>query len=403
MNKETRTLLWLLGALYFAQGLSTGLIGTALYWWLLDANIGLTEDLWSDITFVALLPWGFKFVFGPLSDRFGKYRTSVIVTSIITSTTVILLIGVPTLKSLAVLLFIHSLMKAYGDVITDGWAIALVSKGERGAVQTVTRIGSNTGRFLGGSAMGLLSVYVSWEWCVALISLAMLVPAVIASLGKPKDPPKEVQTTFRETFRILGRMFADKRNLAAAAVALLAYVHAITMNLVIPWLKSLGFTRIEGMVFMGAGVFTYVLGAIWGNKLTNAWKDNRKVAFFLGTVVLSGAYVLAGDYMATVSIICPDRVFNLVIVAAIIGVADGIYAVTLGTIFMDVAKGITKTKAQTTVYAVFMALISLSLLTIFPKLGSYMWDDIHTPVAVMLGGVCQLLVLIPLWGVKLER
>jgi MFS family permease len=403
MKKETKTLLWLIRAIYFAQGLTAGLVGTFLYWTLLDMEIGLTEDIWADIKFFALLPWGFKFLLGPIADRFGKYRFWVIVTSLIAAVMILPLMMVPTFTWITIVLCIHSLMRAYSDVITDGWALSLVSKGERGSVQAATRIGSSTGMFLGGSMLMLLSVVISWEWCLAIVALVMTAPAMIAFFGKPKEPSKEETTTFKETWQIFKKLFTGP-SLAAVGIALLAYTHALMMNLFTPWLqKVIWIGKVEGLTIIGIGVLATVFGAIQGNRIVRSYQYDRRRALLLATGLLAVTYAWAGNFMSDLHSLNPGRAQDLMLISALVGFVDGIYAVALGTLFMDITKGITKSKAQTTIYAIFMALISLSLLTIFPWLGSYLWSEADLPTAVMIGGGLQLLTLPLLLGVKLDR
>lgn len=403
MKKETKVLLWLLGAMYFAQGLSTGIFHTSLFQHMLAAGVKGKE--YGGVMTIALLPWIWKFIAGPFLDRFGGYRLGVIVASTVAMVTLGMtnLIEPPTLKWMTLIVFIHSAATAYGDVAIDGWVLALTSRDERGAVQAVTRIFKTVGLLIGGGGLILLSGYFPWSSYVVVAACLTGLPTIIAIFGKLKSPPREMKTTWRETFGILKKLLT-LTSIIAAAVAVLSYIHAVTMWLVQPWFTSVircGKDEIGAIELVG--VAFGVVGAIAGTRITKIFETQRRKALLTGTVVLSVTYVIVGMFMRTLSPIGAGDIKGLTFLMAMVGVVDGLYAVTLGTFFMDITQKITKGKGQTTVYAVFMALISLSLLTIFPQVGMSTWEIQHAPMAVIYGGALQLLILIPLRWFKHDR
>ena len=99
---ESRPLrLFVLSALYLAQGLPWGFISVSYVVFLTD--LGLDNDAIGSALALAYLPWSFKLVAGPFLDRipvgrFGRRRPVIIVAELLMGATLLLLLGVDPVK-----------------------------------------------------------------------------------------------------------------------------------------------------------------------------------------------------------------------------------------------------------------------------------------------------------------
>jgi len=125
----------LLAALYFAQGLPSGLIAKALPALLRDKDVSL-----SVIGFTSLLalPWALKFVWAPFVDRYGSRRQWLLVLNSLTMALMLVVAArdfaawVDTLPLLLAVLFCLNLVAATQDIATDGYAISRLKPEWRG-------------------------------------------------------------------------------------------------------------------------------------------------------------------------------------------------------------------------------------------------------------------------------
>ena len=170
----------LLLSLYLAQGLPVGFLTQALPAILRKNNVSLAA-----IGGFGLLmaPWGLKFLWAPLVDRYysalwGKSRSWIIPSQIL----VVLLLGIlvflePSqlaspvmLLGFFIVLFLINLMGATQDIATDGLAVRLLQKNHQQWGNAIQVLGSRLGFIVGGGAVLLLLDLWSWPIVFALLT-----------------------------------------------------------------------------------------------------------------------------------------------------------------------------------------------------------------------------------------
>lgn len=195
-------------ALYVAQGIPWGFVSVTFAAWLAQPENELTTEQIGPILGVATLPWSFKFVWGPLMDRFtipslGRRRPWII----FAQTMAILTLGsmlfvedmtvmewsreaehnwlVNVFRSLvpgplAAMILAANVFVSMQDVAVDALAVDLLEEDERGAVNGLMYGSSYLGTALGGSGLGLLVAHYGIKagiaGQIALLSLIMLMP-----------------------------------------------------------------------------------------------------------------------------------------------------------------------------------------------------------------------------------
>ena len=171
----------LLLSLYLAQGLPVGFLTQALPAILRKNNVSLAA-----IGGFGLLmaPWGLKFLWAPLVDRYysakwGQSRSWIIPSQIL----VVLLLGIlvflePSqlaspvmLLGFFIVLFLINLMGATQDIATDGLAVRLLQKTHQQWGNAIQVLGSRFGFIVGGGAVLLLLDIWSWQIVFGLLTL----------------------------------------------------------------------------------------------------------------------------------------------------------------------------------------------------------------------------------------
>lgn len=192
----------LLLSLYLAQGLPVGFLTQALPAILRQNNVSLAA-----IGGFGLLmaPWGLKFLWAPLVDRYysatwGQSRSWIIPSQIL----VVLLLGIliflepSQLASPAVLLgfftvlFLINLLGATQDIATDGLAVRLLQKNHQQWGNAIQVLGSRLGFIVGGGAVLLLLDIWSWPIVFGLLTLLVFLNGLpIFFFKEPHWPQRE--------------------------------------------------------------------------------------------------------------------------------------------------------------------------------------------------------------------
>ncbi|MDR2614424.1 MAG: hypothetical protein LBC91_03770 [Candidatus Accumulibacter sp.] len=166
----------MLAALYFAQGLPTGLVALGLPPWLRAHDVGLEAI---GALGLAGLPWALKFLWAPQVERLCMRRGvhPIIVATQTASALAFAALATVAMDAVAVLpagialLIVLNALCATQDIATDRYAI--LQRGAAGAarVNTARYVGFTLGMFAGGS--GLLFAGGRWGWAVFMTACAL--------------------------------------------------------------------------------------------------------------------------------------------------------------------------------------------------------------------------------------
>ena len=156
---------------YIMQGIPAGFALTALANYLAAEQVSTGEIG----AFVALIgfPWGIKFLWGPIVDRYtyrpmGHRRPWIIGSQFLALLTMIgiLMVGNPTtnFRTLSLLFCIHAIFASVQDVVVDALAIEIVPKNERGKTTAFMRSGMVLGTAIGAAGLGYLLRTFGFGW-----------------------------------------------------------------------------------------------------------------------------------------------------------------------------------------------------------------------------------------------
>jgi MFS family permease len=191
--------LGLLASLYFAQGLPFGFQSNALRLYLTELGLAMTQ-----VGFAGLLaaPWGLKFLWAPLVDRFGaprfgRRKSWIVPAQALLGATCLVAGFVPPQEHLALVLALVLLMNFFAatqDIAVDGLAVDLLEPAELGAGNAAQVVGYKVGMLTGGSALVTVSAALGgWRGLfVAMAALCFAVLGVVLLVREPgtaSEPP----------------------------------------------------------------------------------------------------------------------------------------------------------------------------------------------------------------------
>ena len=195
-NRGRRTLLLCL--LYFSQGFPWGFATIALLATLSEAGHGKGET--ATVAALAILPWTFKFIWGPVIDSFripslGIRRPWIAIAQFFMALTLLFAAGsgamssAATLTFLAWVFFVHNCFASLQDVATDALAVDLLADSERGRVNGMMWGSKLLGIAVGGAGMATLIAHT--DLATAVVVQALMVMAVLGLVIAWQERPGE--------------------------------------------------------------------------------------------------------------------------------------------------------------------------------------------------------------------
>ena len=181
LAENTQLRLFALCSLYFAQGVPWGFVTISFAAWIVSPDQGLGRKEAATIIGIASLPYSFKFIWGPLVDRFSipgpsRRRPWIIAAqglSILTLTSMLLIddlpgsltllpedsrlrqwTGLSATGPLVLLILLSNMFVSIQDVAVDALAIDLLSEKERGIANGLMFGSSYLGTAVGGAGLG---------------------------------------------------------------------------------------------------------------------------------------------------------------------------------------------------------------------------------------------------------
>lgn len=335
-------LLGLLGLLYFAQGLPSGLLAKALPPLLREQGVSL-----SAIGFTGLLaaPWALKFLWAPLVERAGTRRHWLLALTAITLGLMLTLAGrdfsVWTAEAFPVLMLLLALLNltaATQDIVTDGLAVNRLSGKLRGLGNSVQVIGYKIGMTLGSAVLLWLVAQIGWS--LAYGGLALSLAVVLVAVWYLREPPgdREMATSHvhwhgpRGYVQLL-REFADRPGLGwwLATVATFKIGDSLSSRMIGPLLSDRGVALADIGLLTGAASAVGLVGALAGG-LSLLRLGHRNALLLFGTLQALGL----AAYLPLTAGAQPPALLGAVMCFE--QFADGLATVALFTLMMDACR-----------------------------------------------------------------
>jgi MFS family permease len=329
----------MLSALYFAQGLPSGLIARALPPLLRDQGVSLSVI---GFTSALALPWALKFAWAPFIDRYGSRKRWLLVLNCLAMALMLLVASrdftawVAVLPLFLAVLFCMNFVSATQDIATDGYAVSALKPEWRGLGNSIQVVGYKFGMVIGSGA--LLWLIARHGWQTSYTSLACLMLLVIVPVSFMDDPPAPARQAATHApwhgwrgYVGVFREFVMRPGLGwwLLTVALYKLGDSLGSRMTGPLLTDRGYSLSDIGVITGfAGATAGVLGAFVGGA-TLLRLGHRQALLGFGVLQASG---LAGYLFVVGGMQSP---YTLAAIVCFEQFADGLSTVALFTIMMD--------------------------------------------------------------------
>jgi PAT family beta-lactamase induction signal transducer AmpG len=413
LENSPRLRLMTLCLMYLAQGMPFGFVTGTLVTFLATKGYGVKEI--AGITFMAQLPWTFKFIWGPIIDRFdfhflamGRRRLWILFAQSMMTITLLLILLLPdpakVMTTLLWIIAVHNVFASLQDVSVDALAVDLLPENERGKANGFMRAASYLGHFIGGAVMGVLTARHGLHLAISLQAIIMIIVMMaplflreregerlfpwnpLEKLKQTTTPAVEAATASAGAlFKSFRKAFSLPSTLLAAALALIIMVGQHTISIISKPLftQELGWSmEAYSKWITGGGYFFALGGSLLGGLLADRFTAKRTAG--TATVVLGIVWIAFsmmeqhwGNRTLTVGFIFAEQ-FSI-----------GIMTVSLFSIFMSVSWPV----IAGTQFTTYMALLNVSGIA-GTKLAGEMGDSPDYTTIYLGAGIAQIAFLL---------
>ncbi len=328
----------LLGSLYFAQGLPFGFFYQALPVLMRERDYSLVTI---GLSSLLAAPWGLKFLWAPLIDRFGHEgfgrRRSFIIPLQLASVVLLLAIAAygtdRDMGAVLVFVFVVNLLAATQDVATDGLAIDVLRPSERGAANGIQVAGFRVGMIMGGGVLLMLVEPLGWSATFGSMALLLFVSTLPVAIHRE---PRRAPIGGPRSLGYLELASALVRRSGSLGWLLMVFFykfgHHVAQSMLRPYLVDTGADKQEiGLILGVIGSFAGLLGAVAGGALIHGLGRRRAL---VGFAVAQTGWVLG--YAAVVAV--GGDLWALGAVSAGEHFVSGMATVALFTVMMDACR-----------------------------------------------------------------
>ncbi len=389
ISRHPRLRLAFLCLLYVGQGIPYGFVTVALAAHL--AAHGATAAAIGGVIAMAVLPWSFKWAWGPVVDSgrlsaFGRRRPWIALAQLAMIATAAAIAFVPTNDTslLGWVLLVHNVFVGLQDVAVDALAVDQLEGADRERASGMMYGSAYVGTFLGGAGLGIVTARAGLPAAVAVMTVAQAI-IFITVLAVPETSrddraaglaarPLAPLTMLRRLVRAMVEPVALR---AAIAAFLLKVPPAVLSVLVmVQLIERFEWTQERyASVTGGVGVLLGLVAAVAGGFIAARIGPRRAV---LGASLLLGIAWVAFGLVSHAW----NRTDAVLAYVAADTICQAAASVALFAIFMRVASP----AVAATQFTASMAIMNLATST-----GSWLagpiGDRIDTPTAFILAGV----------------
>ncbi len=294
-----------LSALYVAQGVPWGFITVTMVTFL--AAEGADAGDLAYLLTLGTLPWSFKFLWGPIIDRFqlpdlGRRRPWILIAQTGMVALLITMLLVPNLTEnislLGALFFVYNVFTALQDVSTDALAVDVLESHEFERVNSYMFTAKSLGGVIGGAGLGTIIGTVGIKGAfliqIPILVLIMMVPLFMrerpgekrfpwddGQAVEGKDKPEEEQRDFKVILTNIRTAFSVRSAQLGIVVSLVISLAFILIPILpLLFLQELGWTQEEFNATKG-GIILIVtmLGAMAGGELGRRFGGKSMLMF----------------------------------------------------------------------------------------------------------------------------
>ena len=364
--------------MYLTEGLPIGFAMTTVATQLRRQGVG-TPEIGAFLGFV-LLPWAFKWAYGPFVDliaskRLGPRRGWILGAQLMMVLTLLALTGLDLATQVGLftaVLVVHNLFGAVQDVAVDALAVTTFPEHERAFASGMMFGGQSLGVLMGGGGALLLIGRIGFNASIALLALAILAVMVFVVLpmreevGVPAERSagnlaavaREVTAFLREALQaLLGSRLAFAGLLfGLLPIAAMALSRGVQGNLAV----DLGLSNEQIGWLATASQAATAVTCIAGGWLSDRVNLRRAMAVYVLLLSLPGLYLMAELQRHGWA---PGQAAPAALITAF-WLAVIVYQLLFGFIYgarVALFMGITQPAVAATQFAAYMALTNLSI------------------------------------------
>jgi MFS family permease len=275
MSRRQKILL--LAALYVAQGLPYGFFTQALPVLLRDAGFSLKAISATSLLF---LPWALKFLWAPFVDHCGTRKGWLLPLQLSAVAAAFLLAALEPGDGYLLVLaaaFAFNLIAACQDIATDGLAVRMLDRHERGLANGLQVGAYRIGMIMGGGL--LLWVFARTNWSVMFLLMAALLALTILPVLTLREPLAD-KSARPPSFAVLAQGWIARLRLRGMLpfmllVCFYKFGDSMVASLVGPFMRDCGLTKETIALMKGTvGSIASLAGAALGGWL--AFRAGRR-------------------------------------------------------------------------------------------------------------------------------
>ncbi|MBW8015382.1 MAG: MFS transporter [Planctomycetes bacterium] len=370
-NKYARV--FTLCAMYFSQGMPFGFVTYLLASYM--AGKGFDVKTVADLTAFSILPWAFKFVWGPLVDRFtirsmGKRRPWIIFAQLCMMLTLAAMIFIPDLtenmKLLFALVFIANVFASMQDVAVDALAVDILEEKERAMVNGLM-FGSASGgaafcAYVLAKVMGHYDMKTAMAVQAAVLFGIMLLPILIRERDGEKLMPwtkgkamgaekQEISTSTSLFLQTVIKAFSIRSALIMLALCVVIKT-AIELHIAygsVYYIQNQGWKDVDFSAMRGIVELYTIAGCFIGGFLAD--KIGHKKIAIAATILFGSCYIYFG---------CNPQYWSNTFAVKIFFSAEGIIFGALSVSLFAMCMDISLPAVAGTQFTMYMAMMNLS-------------------------------------------
>lgn len=393
--------LFVLCALYFAQGVPWGFVAITLVAWLGERGMS-TEEI-GGLMALATLPWSFKWAFGPLIDAVplpgGRRRPWILLAQAAMALTIGAMAAFGDLaaapKALAMVIFLHNCFNAMQDVAVDALAVDLLDEDERGRANGLMYGSKYLGGAVGGAGLAQLIAGAGMRTALfaqtALLCAIFLLPLLFREgATRNTNPAGGGVARARALLGDLLRAFSLRSTLVGAGLALSVQLAAGVLSTIaaVFYTQHLGWTMEDYASVTGGWAIGFgLVGSIGGGWIADRIGHRRMIA--IASVLLGSLWIGFGS---TESLWSNRSVVVGVLLAE--SLLQALVSVGLFALFMDIAWP----RVAATQFTAYMAMLNLST-TIGHRLAGPLDAWLDFGGLYVVAGAVQVAVIALLWPI----
>ncbi|MCK5000288.1 MAG: MFS transporter [Anaerohalosphaera sp.] len=409
--------IYTLCSMYVAQGIPFGFVTITLIAYL--SGRGMDANAIGSITAMSALPWAFKWIWGPVIDRFrfipmGNRRPWIIIAQLLMALTLLAMIAIPdmtgdvyifgktisALKLLCYLVFINNCFAALQDVAVDALAVDLLEEKERGQVNGFMYASSYLGAFIGGACMGRFMAAFGLRTAL-VFQFGMLIAIMMGPLlfrerpgerllpwtkgsGHAAQMLKSRQSTLQLLTNIF-KAFSMRSSIFAAVFAITTYLacHILANAGAVYFIQEMGWAEEQFTDAIGGyGVVAGLVGSIFGGFLADKLGAKKMIA--AASVLLGLAWI--GFCFAK-----PYWIYRTQFVVPFF-ILEALLLAILAVSFFSLAMTVSWPKVAATQFTAYMACMNLSK-TLGLKLAGPIYDRVSFEHIYLTMGIFQIAIV----------